>query len=280
MKKTLAIIFFVLSSFLLILAGNVTAYNGAYTHINYMSSTVPTINGQYTTGDEWGSSLVQPFGTNGFWRDEWTMGDQVYANLLIETADDTDDAGDYWVVCFDSTAAGGEAPPNGGTAPQTDDYKVVITGHGASASVQWYKGTGTAWNAVSSPPETVFAQAQSLSSSPKISAPHYILEMHIEKQSTVMGTVIMGYNWAQYVAYYDAHTGGYGLQSWPPASASGSPDVPDSWGYIPYEMAANPSPDVPESLGLIVVLSLSFAAFLVGTVLLRKQPKTAKISKL
>jgi len=97
----------------------------------------------------------------------------VFENILVETSDATDDAGDYFEICFDGT-------PNSGTAPQTDDFRVVITGHGATATIQWYVGTGTAWATTTAS----VTWAQSLSTSPKISAPHYILEMQIDKQGT------------------------------------------------------------------------------------------------
>ena len=168
-----------------------------------------------------------------------------------------------------STEDGGETPPDGGAAPKTNDYKLVVTGHGASATVEWFKGSGTGWSPVATPGEEVFAQAQTLAPyTPKIGTPHYVLEMHIEKTDTSLGTVIMGYTWAQYVAYYDASTAT--LQSWPPAPASA--DVPDSWGYIPYEMAANPEPDVPEGIGLVAMLAMSSVAA-AGMVLLRKRQK-------
>lgn len=284
MKKIRIVIFCVLALFMLAFAGNATAYNAAYTHTNYYSGDVkPTVDGQYAQGAEWLSSGTQTFGTNGIFRDEWCIpegfGGPVFACLLIETADNTNDAGDYWVVCFDSTSAGADTPPNGGATPQTDDYKLVVTGHGATATVQWYKGSGTGWTAIGSPSAANFAQAQSLSSSPKIDNPHYILEMIIEKTNIELGTVIMGYNWAQYVAYFDAHAGGYGLQSWPPASATppGSPNVPDSWGYIPYAFEANPTPDVPENIGIVVALVVSSVA-IVGAVLLGKRQRTAKLA--
>ncbi len=271
MKKKLIVLLCLLSTVLLTIAGNVAAYNAAFTHNNYMSEATPTIDGQYTYGEDWAASLVEPFGTNGFFRDEWTMSPSVYYCLIIETADNTNNPGDYWEVTFDSTTAGEETPPNGGTAPQTDDYKIRVTGHGETATVQWYKGSGTGWNPIETPGAALFAYAQSLSSSPKIADPHYILELRIEKTSNALGTVVMGYNWASYYAYNDANEGGYGLQSWPPAPAS--PDVPNSWGYIPYVMSANPSPDVPEGIGIGAVIILSSAAVIAGAVLLRKHQK-------
>ena len=262
--------FCMVSLFVISLLGSVAAYNASYTHTIYQTETPPTIDGTYSLDADWAASLAQPFGTNGVWRDEWVLSPN-YACLLIETADTTNDAGDYWVVCYDSTDEGGATEPDGGAAPQSNDYKLVVTGHGAIAIVNWYKGTGTGWTAVT-PSASLLTQAQSLTATPILGTPHYVLEIQIDKSDVSLGTYPMGYNWAQYVAYYDAHTGGYGLQSWPPASANppGSADVPNSWGYIPYASGANPTPDIPEGIGIIAALSLSSVAIAVG-VLLRKR---------
>lgn len=276
MKKIGIAIFCVISLFVLSLAGNAIAYNAAFTHILYQSDAAPTVDGTYAPGAEWLASGTQTFGTNGIFRDMWTMSPNL-ACLLIETADNTNDAGDYWVVCYDSTESGGATEPDGGTAPKTNDYKLVVTGHGASATVQWFKGTGTAW---STTPATgvsagLLTQAQSLSVTPKIGTPHYVLELYIDKSDTSLGTVPMGYTWANYIAYYDAHAGGYGLQQWPPAPASAN--VPDGWGFITYESAPNPTPDVPEGISIVAMLTVSSVA-MVGAVLLRKRQKMANLS--
>ena len=278
MKKRGIVIFCLLLLFVLVFAGNARAYNADYTHTNYYSGEIkPTIDGTYIVDDEWISSATQTFGANGIFIDEWCIpegfGGPTWACLLIETADATDDAEDQWVICFDSTDEGGETDPDGGTAPQTNDYKVVITGHGATATVQWYKGTGTGWDPATTPAETVFQQAQSLTATPMIDTPHYVLELCIEKQDTdTFGTVIMGYNWGQFVSYYDEDTGE--TQQWPPADATpaGSPDVPDNWGYIAYAFEANPEPSIPENVGFVVMLAVSSVAA-TAAVFLRKRKK-------
>ncbi len=259
MKKASIVILCMLSLFMLILAGSVTAYDASYTLTDYMCSAAPTIDGQYATGEEWGASLATTFGTNGIFRNEWLMSSNVYENELIETSDATDDAEDYWEICYDGNA-------DGGAAPQADDYRVVIAGHGASATVTWYKGSGTGWATTTAPSSASFTQAQSLSSSPRISVAHYILELSVNKQSTDLP---LGERFALRFAYNDAHTGGNGLQAWPPAT---NRDVPNGWGYMDYQMAVNPNPDVPEAFGIGVVLALSSVAIVAGAVLLRKRP--------
>jgi hypothetical protein len=274
MKKTGIVISCVLLLFVLAFAGTVSAYNADYTHTNYLSDVKPTADGTYIVDDEWIASGTQTFGTNGMFNDEWCMPEGVWACLLIETEDGTDDAEDQWVICYDSTDEGGETEPDGGTAPQTNDYKLVITGHGTGATVEWYKGTGTDWALATTPPDsTVFEYGQSLTTTPRIEADHYVLELCIEKQDTTMGTVIMGYNWAQFVSYYDEDTGE--TQQWPPEPASA--DVPDSWGYIVYEFAANPEPSIPETTGFVVMLALSSVAA-TAAVLLRKRTKIANLN--
>jgi hypothetical protein len=80
---------------------------------------------------------------------------------------------------------------------------------------------------------------------------------------------LMGYIWATYIGYYDESTAT--TQSWPPSPASA--DVPDSWGFIPYETGANPTPDVPEGLTLGVMLVLSSVAAVVSIRYFRKPRK-------
>ena len=275
MKKMGIAIFCVLSLFVLALAfvGNAVAYNPAFEHTLYQGDAAPTVDGTYDQGADWLPSGTQTFGTNGIFRDYWVMSPNLLC-LLIETLDATNDAGDYWVICWDSTESGGTTEPDGGPSPKTNDYKLVVTGHGASATVQWFKGTGTAWSTTpSTPAEGVLEQAQSLAPyTPKIGTPHYVLEMAISKLDTSMGAPLMGYTWATYIAYYDASTAT--LQSWPPAPASAN--VPDSWGYIPYATGANPTPDIPEGIGFVVTLAVSSVAA-AGAVLLRKRQRIANL---
>jgi hypothetical protein len=274
MKKVGIIIFGLLSIFLLSLAGSVAAYNAEFTATCF-AGVAPTIDGQYAAGEEWGSAGTTSFGTNGQFKTQWCMSPSVYASFLIETTDTTNDAGDYWVICFDATEDGGMTEPDGGSAPQANDFKLVITGHD-SPTVQWYKGTGTAWTPITPvgfDNTAIFNQAQSLSASPMSSTPHYIWEMSIDKTNTEgLGITPMGYNWAQYIAYYDAHAGGAGLQAWPPTPASDT--NPDSWGYVPYS-----SDPVPESLSIVLVIALSSVAVIAGSVLLRKRSIAKLASK-
>jgi hypothetical protein len=261
MKKLQIAMLCLLSIFVLMFASNAAAYDEAYTHTEYMGAANPIIDGTYAAGadSEWVASSSVPFGTNGYWRDMWTYTDTVYVCLLVETADGTDDAGDYWELCFDGNA-------DSTTAPQADDHKVRITGHGASQTVQWYVGDDATWQTMAAPATESASFAQALGASPKIAADHYVLEMLIAKQSTDMP---LNMQWALRVAYFDAHDGGSGLQVWPPATTDTNPG---GWGYIDYLSEPNPDPDViPEGIGLVAVIALSSVAIIAGSMLLRKR---------
>jgi hypothetical protein len=283
MKKICVVVFFMLSLFALSLVGTAAAGNPDFTHIAYQSAeSQPTIDGMYAPGPEWLPSGTQTFGTNGIFRDMWIypdgFGGTGYVYLLIETGDTTDNAGDSWTMCFDSADTMGD-DPDGGPSPQTNDYKIVVTGHGASQTIQWFKGNGTGWNPIATPPTSFAQMNQSCTVSPKIGVPHWILECKFDKtDATTLGTSLVSYLWNFYCAYNDTEPGGYGLQSWPPASATppGSPNVPDSWGTVTYEMNENPTPDIPENISIAVMLAVSSVA-VAGVVLLRKRQRIANL---
>jgi hypothetical protein len=86
------------------------------------------------------------------------------------------------------------------------------------------------------------------------------------------GSPLVGYAWAQFVSYYDEDTGE--TQQWPPADATpaGSPDVPDSWGYIIYSEDPNPTQTIPEGISILAIVALSSTALVVSFYWLRKKP--------
>jgi hypothetical protein len=266
MKKTSLAAFCMLSLLVLSLAGTALAYNDAFVHSLYQGDASPTVDGTYSPNGEWDPSGTEAFGTDGIFRDYWVMDPNLLC-LLIETGDTTNDAGDYWIVCWDSTDEGGANEPDGGAAPKTNDYQLKVTGHGPSATVEWLQGTGSAWGTTPlTAPEGVHQIANSMSVTPKIGTLHAVLEMAISKMDATFGAPLMGYTWATYIAYYDASTAT--TQSWPPAPASAT--NPDSWGYVQYEMEPNPEPDIPEGIGLAVMLSVS-AIVVAAAVLFRKR---------
>jgi hypothetical protein len=258
MKKIVAIFVCIFTLGIIACAGSAAAYNAAFTQTDYMGSTMPTLDGKYTTLSEYSASAALGFGTNAVFRDYWIYSTSVYENFIFETMDTTNDPTDAYTICYDST-------PDGGSAPKTDDFKIVITGHGSSATVAWFRGTGTGWTAAATPATAAFEFKESIGTSPTSSTPHYMVEVKIDKQdSTAFGIAVIGQQFGMRLAYTDASTST--TQAWPPAPATA--DNPDSWGYVPYSMDA-----VPESLTLGLVLALSSVAVVAGVVLIKK-PKT------
>jgi hypothetical protein len=267
MKKTGIATFCLLLLFVLAFAGNASAYNADYTHTLYAGSYVPTIDGTYIVDDDWIASGKQEFGDGAAFHDQWIMDPNIYC-LIVEVTDNTADAGDKLTICFDGTAEGGATEPDGGPNPTAYDKKLVVTGHGGSATVQWFVGDGSGWVAATAS-DSLMDLAQSLTTTPTIAAEHYVYEMNMDFHGDMsLGSSLVGYTWAQFVSYYDEDTGV--TQQWPPAPASA--DVPDGWGYIAYDMAANPEPTIPETTGFVVMLAVSSVAA-TATVLLRKRTK-------
>jgi len=275
MKKTGIVIFCMLLLFVLAFAGNVSAYNAAYTHTLYQSAAVPVIDGTYIVDADWIASGREDFGDGAAFHDQWVMSPNIYC-LIVEVTDNTDDAGDKLTICFDGTSAGTTTEPDGGPNPTEYDKKLEVTGHGGSATIQWFIGDGSGWVAATAS-GSLIELAQSLTTTPTIEPEHYVYEMNIDFHGdTSLGSPLVGYAWAQFVSYYDEDTGE--TQQWPPADATpaGSPDVPDSWGYITYSEDANPETTIPEVTGFVVMVAVSSVA-VVGTLILRKPNKISNL---
>jgi hypothetical protein len=275
MKRfVLAVLFvFALCSLLSLLAV-ARAYNASYTHVMYQSSNdPPTIDGTYIVDNDWIASGKEEFGDGAAFHDQWIMDPNMYC-LIVEVTDNTTDTGDKLTLCFDSTETGTTTEPDGGPNPTEFDYKLEVTGHGGSETIQWYKGTGSGWTTVDTASAELLDLAQDLVSTPTIAAEHYVFEMNFMKLDESLGGPLVGYTWAEFVSYYDEDTGE--TQQWPPADATpaGSPDVPDSWGYITYVEEPNSPPTIPEPLTVAAVVFLSTVAVAVSFYFLRKRPKT------
>jgi len=266
-----------LSLLLLLLVGIAVAYNADYIHTMYQSSNnPPTIDGTYIVDNDWIASGKEEFGDGAAFHDQWIMDPNIYC-CIVEVTDNTTDTGDKLTICFDGTESGTSTPPDGGPNPTQYDKKLEVTGHGGSATIQWFVGNGSGWVAATAS-GSLLDLAQSLTTTPTIEADHYVFDMNIDFHGdTSLGSPLVGYEWGQFVSYYDEETGE--TQQWPPADATpaGSPDVPDSWGYIVYDMAPNPETTIPESTGFVVMLAVSSVAA-AGAVLLRKRTKIANIN--
>lgn len=233
------------------------ATKAGYGLTNYQA-TEPTTNGTNTTGEWNDADIPTNLPTNFVFREKWTWpSSQIYEHILIEFfTDNTNDTGDYYQICWDNNA-------NGGSKPQTDDVRIEWKGH-SSTGFKVYQGNGAGWTQYTGAGATLGTEvviAESLSSSPLNSTPHWVVEMKVYRSGIfdVSGsTYAPGIN----VAVYDASNSAAGIQSWPP----GSVDIPSDWGL------ETGSTEAPESLTIVIVITLSSVAIIASVVFLRKQP--------
>ena len=170
-----------LIAFLLLLLINVDttiAGNPDYSILAYQVGELATIDGEWTTDNEWTNAPTTEmsdnanFGFNVF-SPEWIM------QWIIEIFDDdTDDAEDYLQICIDNNNTGG-------STPQSGDYRVDIVGH---TDLVFYEGNGQGWDEIT-PEVNEINWSNSISDSPLESADHWILEFSFLKDS---GLIITG----------------------------------------------------------------------------------------
>lgn len=240
--------------------GIASAYKEGYSHLSYSQVNAVTLDGQWTPANEYTDCLDTAISANAVFRDKWEAAEDfssIWVKDIIEVTTDTAaDTGDYVQICIDGLA-------DGGTAPQADDYKIVLT----PTTATWYKGTGTTWAAMETPATSSFKWATSISASPTSSTPHRIYEVQYEKMTLSIGSAEeIGVFW-KHISVYDAGNSEAGVQAWPPTSA----DVPNDYGNIPWTQDA-----IPEGLSFGIVLALSSIAIIAGAVLVRKRPEITK----
>jgi len=250
-KKIYTIIMIAFMTLLLVSVGAINCARAQdYTRISWQTQLEPTIDGEWTSEDEWTDGEITPVGEDAVCSSTWDMAAGVITRWVVEFfSDTTDDPEDYWQVCFDGDQSGGDAP-------QGSDFKFEIKGHG---DLVWYEGDGTTWTEKELD-ETEIEWASSLSDSPTNSTPHWILEFQIPKNS---GTVLLSMYWNLRVAVYDASNPDAGELAWPPDSDA---DVPAGWGVEDFR-----SEPIPEGLSFGVLVLLSSVAVIATTVLLRKR---------
>ncbi len=255
MKKIVATTFctLMLCSLLLITVGTTFAAEPGYERDSYPTQVVPTIDGMWTSEDEWTDGAVTWIGTDVAFRSTYDSdGGDVFTRWIVEFfSDTTNDPEDYWQFCIDSDQWGGSSPTG---------YKFEITGH---TDLLWYvgMGDGTDWSEFTLDASEI-EWANSLSASPTNSTPHWILEFQIPKNS---GQVQMDILWNFYLAAYDASNPEF--LAWPPTN----PDIADTWGVENYS-----SEPIPEGLTFGVMALLSTVSVLVGYkyFVKRKETKT------
>jgi len=240
---------------LLINVGTIKASEPGYTRIEYPTIVEPTIDGQWTSDDEWTDGDVTMINGNVAFRSTYSLLSfdpvTVTTNFVIEIfGDNTNDTGDYWQIISDGTV-------NGGATPQTDDFRIDVVGH---TDVTVYQGDGAGWTQVT-PAAGDLSFANSISASPQNSTPHWIAEFTILKTS---GVIVMDAVWGLRVAVYDESSSTGGVQAWPPTDQ----DVPEGWGVNNYT-----DQPIPEGLTFAVMALLSSVSVLVGSHYLWKHSK-------
>jgi hypothetical protein len=253
-----------LSLGLLANAGIVAAAKEGYEFNHYTAMIEPTIDGKWTTPDEWTDVDMEhqmDGDLNVVFRTNWLFSSgQGYSGYpvfwLIEFYDDnTEDAGDYWQICYDGKATDGSAPDG-------DDVRIDFVGHEQSG-LTVYRGDGSGWVVTT---ELTWGESieivDSISDSPTNSTPHYIVEIVVDHQ-----LIDSGPDQCARVAAYDESHGEAGVQAWPDSS----PDVPDEWGQT-YSLVES----IPEGLTFAVMVFLSSVSLLVGQQYLQKRSKKRK----
>lgn len=252
---------FVCGLLLPIIASVAKAGNPAYSITEYPSVNTATVDGKWTSNDEWTDTPATALTGNATGKFGYNIQD--FTNLGLEWiieifTDSTNDAGDYWQICFDDGN-------DGGTAPDTDDFKIEIIGH---TTLKVYKGTGTGWQEIT-PEAGEIRWNNTISASPWNSTPHWILEVVDTSKTAGQVQIPSTPPTGMRIAAYDASTST--IAAWAPNSSA---NVPNTWGVV----AGYSTEPIPEGFSVGVVVLLTCAAFAVSFYCLRKRPKTQTYS--
>lgn len=256
MKRIFSIAFCVLILCSLLFVGIAKAGNSAYPVMEYQWAAGATIDGKWTTSDEWNDGLLFQMSNNSAYCYNIDFASYCIQWVVEAFTDNTNDTGDYWQICLD--------PDNsGGTAPGSGDLKIEIQGH---KTLKIFQGTGTGWTEIGGSNE--ISWANTMNTSRYSSSNHWILEVSDPDKTT--GTIVTpAPPNGMAVYYYDASTGKLG--SWPPGSHA---NVPNEYGVIDnYSMDP-----IPEGFSASVIVLLCSVAVVAGSSYLRKRRSTNLIS--
>ena len=265
MKRVLAIAFSLLMLCCLLLVGVTKASEPGYSIIEAYQTAMPvTADGNWATG-EWDDCWVEYISNGSVTDDRFAYKMDVvdttyYMSFLYDFSDDTDDAGDIWLLCINGW-------PDAETAPDENCTKIEITGH---ETLTVYQGDGSGW--VETPDiadAIIWADNMTVHDAP-FDYEHYCLEIQVNKAALgawgadppTNGNGIL-------IAMYDDSNAAQGWISWPPTD----PDDPSTWGLI-----SGYAGTVPDSFSIGVVVLLSSVAVAAGFYFLRKRPKTQSYS--
>lgn len=252
MKKKILAILAVIAIFSMCFAGTVSAAKEGYGFTIGPGTVAATIDGTVGAG-EWDTDSYKDFLYNGwtmgpsFFRDKWGTTPAICEVWLMEfLGDTTNDAGDWWEICVDTTATGG-------ATPQAADFKVNWS---AAQGVKVWAGTGTSWAVSAAVVGTDVVASTSISASPASATPHRIVEIYLDKGVSAANALAMGLSNNARIAVHDAGTGQTVM--WPPYSSANEPNT--------YGTGTTVFGDsIPEGLTIGVMLSLSTIAAIVST---------------
>lgn len=268
MKKGLFVAFSMLllcSLLLVTTVGTVMAgTDELYQITEFPSITTATVDGKWTTEDEWNDTapVYTEMSGNATGKFGYNIQDsykiQDWTNLGLEWIveffdDDTDDPEDYWQICLDDSNSNSSDPDSG-------DFMIEIVGH---TTLTVYHGTGSGWSEVT-PEEGELTWSDTIDSSPWNSTPHWILEIVDSSKTAGVLQIPTQPPTGMRIAAYDASTDT--IAAWAPDS---DPDVPYTWGCI----AGYSLSPVPENLTFAVMAFLSSVSIVVGSHYLRKRSK-------
>jgi hypothetical protein len=248
MKKRIATAFCTLTlcSLLLITVGTAMAAEPGYERTSYLTQVTPTIDGVWTSPDEWTDGNQTWIGTDVVFTS--TLDSDTTRWIIEFLTDTTDDPDDYLLFCIYTRASFG--------------YRFKITGH---TNIEWYIGDqsgGGNWIVTDVIPENEIEWANSLSTSPTSSTPHWILEFQKKKTD---GQIQIPEVWDFLIQVYDASNPGAGTPSWPPTN----PNYTVDYGVENY----SPEP-IPEGLTFGIMALLSTVSVLIGYRYLVKRKET------
>jgi hypothetical protein len=255
MKKKILAILAVTIMCIACFVGIVSAAKEGYGFSMFNGADITSYDGQVSPATEWDDSFKDILyngwaTTTSFYRCKWGYTPGICENWMMEfLGDTTNDAGDWWEICVDTTATGG-------AAPQDAEFKVNGS---AAQGVKIWQGTGSTWTAYTAATVgsegDVFA-ATSIAASPASATPHRIVEIYLNK-GVSGGVLAMGLNNNERLAIYDAATGITVM--WPPYSDA---NVPDTYGAGTTDISGG---TIPEGLTIGLMLALSSVAVIVST---------------
>jgi hypothetical protein len=268
--KKLLLYFFMLSILCITLfVGDSQAQNLEYQAEDYEASIIPTIDGFWTTPNEWSDAEEYKLvgSLSAFFRlkkvtDEYGQLQTLY--FLIEYFDDnTSDLSDYTNICL----AVSDAPrgtPEGGEAPDENCILFNYKPYDSINPFKYYRGAYGGWlQNYTYNWGTDILIVESFNTSPLFDQTHLIVEYSISAPA-------FGINpdfWLR-VAAYDATNNWPGSQIWP---SYANVNVPDQWGVV--VMHSEPIPEIS-----IWTVTLMFLAAPIIIVLVRKMMRKDRTS--